>query len=126
VSLRVPAREVREMTWEMSGWTVSFQGCAEKDLDCHAGKFEIVRPGETSRQVEVLTTSQIEHILAGEMGKKTLSDEEREIVLSVAGRKLIEQCIEQEGRVPSVLYLSGQIFLSEGAERRLLQECGLI
>lgn len=114
------------MTWEMSGWTVSFQGCTEKDLDCHAGKFEIVRSGESPRQVEVLTTSQIEHILAGEMGKKTLSDEEREIILSVAGKHLIEQCIEQEGRVPSVLYLTGQIFFSEGAERRLLQECGLI
>jgi hypothetical protein len=110
----------------MSGWAVNFHGCTEKAPDCHAGKFEIVRPGEGARQVEVLTTSQIEHILAGEMGKKTLSDEEREIILSVAGKHLIEQCIEQEGHVPAVLYLTGQIFLSEGAERRLLQECGLI
>ena len=114
------------MAWEMSGWTVSFYGCTEKDADCHAGKFEVVRPGEPSRQVEVLTTSQIERILAGEMGKRVLSDEERETILSVAGKHLIEQCIEQEGRIPPVLYLTGQILLSEGAGRRLLQECGLI
>ena len=114
------------MAWEMSGWTVSFYGCTEKDADCHAGKFEVVRPGEPARQVEVLTTSQIERILAGEMGRKELSDDEREIILSVAGKQLIEQCIEREGRVPSVLYLTGQILLSEGAGRRLLQECGLI
>ena len=74
----------------------------------------------------MLTTMQIEHILAGEMGKKTLSDDEREIILALAGKQLIEQCIEQEGHVPPVLYLSGQIFMSEGAERRLLQECGLL
>jgi len=114
------------MTWEKSGWTVSFSGCAEKDPDCHAGRFEVVRTDEAARQVEVLTTSQIERILAGEMGKKALSDEEREIILAVAGKHLIEQCIEQEGRVPPVLYLSGQILMSEGAGRRLLQECGLI
>ena len=114
------------MAWEMSGWTVSFYGCTEKDADCHAGKFEVARPGEPARQVEVLTTSQIERILAGEMGRKELSDDEREIILSVAGKHLIEQCIEQEGHVPSVLYLTGQILLSEGAGRRLLQECGLI
>ena len=113
------------MTWEMSGWTVSFQGCTEKDPDCHMGKFEIAHQGENARQVEVLTTSQIEHILAGELGKRELSDEEREIILAVAGRHLIEQCIE-EGHVPPVLYLSGQLFMLEGAERRLLQECGLI
>ncbi|HUS83104.1 MAG TPA: hypothetical protein VM013_07640 [Dehalococcoidia bacterium] len=114
------------MAWEMSGWTVSFHGCTEKDIDCHAGKFDVRRRDEPVRQVEVLTTAQIEHVLAGEMGKKALSDEEREIILAVAGKHLIEQCIEEEGRVPSVLYLSGQIFLSEGAERRLLQECGLV
>lgn len=114
------------MTWEMSGWTVSYYGCTQKDPDCHAGRFQVARADEPARQVEVLTTMQIEHILAGEMGKKALSDEEREIILSVAGKHLIEQCIEQGGRVPSVLYLSGQILLSEGAGRRLLQECGLI
>lgn len=113
------------MTWEMSGWTVSFSGCTEKDPDCHAGKFVVARSDEPARQVEVLTTMQIERVLAGEMGKKALSDEEREIILSVAGKRLIEQCI-QEGHVPSVLYLSGQILISEGGSRRLLQECGLI
>jgi len=114
------------MTWEMSGWTVSYSGCAEKEPDCHVGKFMISRIDEPPRQVEVLTTTQIERILAGEMGKKTLSDEEREIIISVAGKHLIEQCIEQEGRIPPVLYLSGQILMSEGAGRRLLRECGLM
>ncbi len=114
------------MTWEMSGWVVSFQGCAEKGPDCHMGKFQIVGPGgEVSRDVEVLTTMQIEHILAGELGKTELSNDEREIILAIGGRHLIEQCI-QEGHVPPVLYLSGQLFMTEGAERRLLQECGLI
>ena len=113
------------MTWEMSGWVVRFQGCTQKGPDCHMGRFEIARAGENPRQVEVLTTSQIEHILAGELGKAELSDDEREIILAVAGKHLIEQCIE-EGHVPPVLYLSGQLFMSVGAERRLLQECGLI
>jgi hypothetical protein len=114
------------MSWEMSGWNVSFHGCTEKAPDCHTGKFDVARQGEPARQVEVMTTAQIEHILAGEMGKKALSDDEREIILAVAGKHLIEQCIEEEGRIPPVLYLSGQIFMSEGAERRLLEECGLI
>jgi hypothetical protein len=122
----VEAREVKDMTWEMSGYTVNFQGCTEKDVDCHAGRFRVAREGESPHEVEVLTTSQTEHILAGELGKRELSDEEREIILSVGGKRLIELCIEQEGHVPPVLYLGGQIFLSEGAERRLLRECGLI
>jgi hypothetical protein len=113
------------MTWEMSGWVVSFQGCTEKDPDCHMGRFEVTRPGESPEQVEVLTTLQIEHILAGELGKRELSDEEREIIIAVAGRHLIEQCIE-EGNVPPTLYLSGQLFMTEGAAMRLLEECGLI
>ena len=114
------------MTWEMSGWSIQFRGCVEKEPDCPCGKFEVSRENEPAREVEVLTTAQIEHILAGEMGKKALSDDEREVILAVAGRHLIEQCIEEQGHVPSVLYLSGQIFRSPGAERRLLQECGLI
>ena len=114
------------MSWEMSGWTVSFHGCTEKAPDCHTGKFDIRRGDEPAREVEVMTTMQIEHILAGELGKEALSDEEREIVLAVGGRQLIEQCLEQEGRIPPVLYLSGQILMSEGAERRLLQDCGLL
>ena len=114
------------MTWEMGGYTVSFQGCTEKELDCHAGKFYVARSGEQPREVEVLTTSQIEHILAGEMGRRQLSDDEREIILSVAGKHLIEQCIEREGHIPEVLHLTGQILMSEGAARRLLQECGLL
>jgi hypothetical protein len=113
------------MTWEMSGWKVGFSGCTEKDRDCHAGKFEVSRAGEPAHSVEVLTTMQTEHILAGEMDKPALSDDEREVILAVAGRHLIEECIER-GHVPAVLYLSGQLLMTDGAARRLLRECGLI
>lgn len=114
------------MTWEISGWVINYFGCREKDPDCHAGKFEVFRAEGPAQEVEVLTTMQVEHILAGEMGKQALSDDERGIILSVAGKHLIEECIERDGHVPAVLYLSGQLFRSEGAERRLLEECGLM
>ena len=114
------------MTWEISGWVIRYYGCTEKDPDCHMGKFEVFHAEGPAQEVEVLTTMQIEHILAGEMGKQSLSDEERGIILAVAGKQLIEECIERDGQVPTVIYFSGQIFRSEGAERRLLEECGLM
>jgi hypothetical protein len=114
------------MTPDIAGWSIEFQGCTEKEVDCRCGHFEVTPEGGPSQLVEVLTTAQIEHILAGELGKSELSDEERGLILSTAGRHLIEQCIREEGHVPPVLHLTGMIFRSQGAERRLLQESGLL
>ncbi|MGD0766461.1 MAG: hypothetical protein ABR978_09200 [Dehalococcoidia bacterium] len=114
------------MTSDIAGWVVEFRGCTEKDADCHCGQFEVAQEGRPAQQVEVLTTMQIEHILAGEMGKTALTDDERSVILATAGLHLIEHCIQEDGRVPPVLHLTGMIFRSRGAERRLLQECGLL
>ena len=114
------------MTSEIPGWVIEFRGCTEKVPDCHLGQFEVAQQGAPAQQVEVLTTVQIEHILAGEMGKAALTDDERSIILATAGLHLIEQCIQRDGHVPPVLHLTGQLFRSQGAGRRLLQECGLL
>ena len=46
--------------------------------------------------------------------------------MSVAGRQLIEECIAERGHADPVLLLTSQIFRLPGAEKRLLQECGLL
>jgi hypothetical protein len=114
------------VTRDPSAWSIEYQGWIEKQPDCTCGVFEVTQQGEQPQRVEVLTTTQIERMLAREMGKEALSEEERSRLLATAGRHLISECIEQEGRVRPLLYLTGQIFRSRGAERRLLEECGLL
>lgn len=114
------------MSTHLSEWTIEFQGCFEKDVDCNCGVFRVRRLDEPEQRVEVLTTVQIERMLAKFMGKDALDDQERSLLLATAGRRLIEDCIHREGNVQPLLYLTGEIFRSRGAERRLLQESGLI
>jgi len=109
-----------------SAWSIEYEGWLEKQPDCTCGVFTVTQQGEDPQRVEVMTTVQIEGMLAREMGKEALSDDERSRLLEGAGRRLISECIEQEGRVRPMLYLTGQIFRSRGAERRLLEECGLL
>ena len=55
-------------------------------------------------RVEVRITAQIESILAREMGKRELTEQEREAILSVAGRRLIDECLAGAGpRRPAAL-----------------------
>ena len=71
------------------------------------------------------TTAQIEHILAGEVGKEALAGRDREAILSVAGRQLIEECLADEGAVEPLLFLDSRLFRVPGAERGLLEKCRL-
>lgn len=114
------------MARDISEWTIEFEGCAPESLDCCAASFGLSATGQSPLGVKVRVTSQIESILARELGKETLSDGEREKILSLAGRQLIEECLAKEGRVDAVLLLTSQIFRLPGAEKRLLRECGLL
>ena len=114
------------MSEDVSRWVIEFEGCGEESPECHAGFFGVARGSEPSLSVEVRVTAQIERLLARQLGKDTLTVQEREAVLSVAGRHLIEECLAREGKVDAVLLLTSQVFRSRGAERRLLQECGLL
>lgn len=114
------------MSTHLSEWSIEFHGCFEKDVDCNCGVFRVRRLDEPEQRVEVLTTVQIEQMLAKVIGKDALSDHERSALLATAGRHLIEDCIHHDGRVQPLLFLTGEIFHSRGAERRLLQESGLI
>jgi hypothetical protein len=76
--------------------------------------------------VEVRTTAQIEHILARELGMEALGPGERDRILQLAGRQLIEVCLVQEGAAEPLLYLDSRLFRVPGAERRLLREAGLL
>lgn len=114
------------MSTHLSDWTIEFQGCFEKDVDCNCGVFCVRRLDGPEQRVEVLTTVQIERMLAKVIGKEALNDQERAVLLATAGRRLIEDCIHRDGHVQPLLYLTGEIFRSRGAERRLLRESGLI
>ena len=119
-------REERALTEDVTRWVIEFEGCSEESPECHAGFFGVARGSERRLSVEVRVTAQIEHLLAHLLGKDSLTVKEREAVLSVAGRHLIEKCLSQEEKVEPVLLLTSQIFRSRGAERRLLRECGLL
>ena len=114
------------MTRDVSEWNIEYRGCVERQPDCSCGIFEVAMSGGEPQHVEVLTPVQIERMLAREMGKEALSEEERSLILAAAGTNLIRESIEQDGRVRPLLYLTGQIFRSRGAERRLLEQCGLL
>ena len=114
------------MVRDISEWTIEFEGCAPESPECDAARFALSATGQTPLRVEVRVTSQIESILARELGKETLTEGEREKILSVAGRQLIEEYLAKEGRVDPVLLLTSQIFRLPGAEKRLLRECGLL
>jgi hypothetical protein len=86
----------------------------------------VAEEGAALLRVEVRITAQIESILAREMGKKELTEHEREAILTLAGRRIIEECLRERGRVDPLLLLTSQIFREPGAERRLLRECGLL
>lgn len=109
-----------------TGWTIVFLGCGRAQQDCDSAKFEVQRADGIPFTVEVRTTAQIEHILAREVGKEALAGRDREAILSVAGRQLIEECLADEGAVEPLLFLDSRLFRLPGAERRLLQECGLV
>jgi hypothetical protein len=106
--------------------SIRFEGCSEESAECHTARFALIEAGKPQVQVEVRITVQIEGILAREMGKQDLTQQEREAILSLAGRRLIEDCLRERGRVDPVLLLTSQVFHEHGAEKRLLRECGLI
>ena len=108
------------------GWTMVFRGCEAVRDDCAAARFDVTSPQGAVTSVEVRTTAQIEHILARELGKSALDAREREAILSVAGRQLIEACLADEGAAEPLLFLDSRLLRAPGAERRLLQECGLL
>ena len=114
------------MPEDVSGHSIRFEGCARESAECDAARFAVVEEGRPPLRVEVRITAQIESILAREMGKRELTEQERETILSVAGRRLIEECLRERGRVDPLLLLTSQIFRERGAERRLLRECGLV
>jgi hypothetical protein len=114
------------MPEDVSGYSIRFEGCARESAECDAARFAVVEKGRPSLRVEVRITAQIESILAREMGKRELTQREREAILSVAGRWLIEECLRERGRVDPLLFLTSQLFREPGAERRLLRECGLL
>ncbi len=114
------------MPEDVSGQSIRFEGCAQECAECDTARFAVVEEGSPPLRVEVRITAQTEGILAREMGKRELTQQEREAILSVAGRRLIEECLRERGRVDPVLLLTSQIFREPGAERRLLRECGLI
>ena len=109
-----------------AGWTVTFRGCDQAHTDCDTARFEVTAPAGTTSSVEVRTTAQIEQILARELGKDRLTVRDREAILAVAGHQLIEGSVAQEGAVEPLLFLDSRLFRVPGAERRLLQECGLL
>lgn len=114
------------MAADVSRWSIRFDGCSEESAECAAAHFDVVEEGRTPLRVEVRVTAEIESILAREMGKRELTHQERESILSTAGRRLIEECLHERGRVDAVLLLTSQIFREPGAGKRLLRECGLI
>jgi hypothetical protein len=114
------------MPEDVSGRSIRFEGCARESAECDAARFAVAEEGRPPLRVEVRITAQTESILAREMGKRELTEQEREAILSVAGRRLIEECLRERGRVDPLLLLTSQIFREHGAERRLLRECGLI
>ena len=114
------------MAADISRWSIQFEGCAEERAECEAALFGVAEEGKSPQRVEVRITAQIESILAREMGRRYLTHEEREAILSAAGCRLIEECLRERGRVDPVLLLTSQIFREHGAEKRLLRECGLI
>jgi hypothetical protein len=114
------------MPEDVSGRSISFEGCTQECAECDTARFAVVEEGKPALRVEVRITAQIEGILAREMGKPELAQQEREAILSVAGRQLIEESLREHGHVDRVVLLTSQIFREPGAERRLLQDCGLI
>jgi hypothetical protein len=114
------------MPEDVSRRSILFEGCARESTECDAARFAVIEEGRPPLRVEVRITAQIESILAREMGKRELTEQEREAILSLAGRRLIEECLRERGRVDPLLFLTSQLFREPGAERRLLRECGLI
>jgi hypothetical protein len=114
------------MAEDISRWSIRFEGCAPESAECDAARFAVAEEGRPPQQVEVRITAQIESILARETSKRELTQQEREAILSTAGRRLIEECLRERGRLEPVLLLTSQIFRQPGAERRLLRDCGLL
>jgi hypothetical protein len=98
------------MPEDVSSWSVRFEGCARESAECDAARFAVIQEGRPALRVEVRITAQIESILAREMGKRELTEQEREAILSLAGRRLINECLRERGRVDPVLFLTSQIF----------------
>jgi len=114
------------MAEDASACTIRFEGCSRQDAECDTASFVVAEEGRQPLQVEVRVTAQIESILAREMGKRELTDQQREAILSVAGRRLIEECLRERGRIEPMLFLTSQLFREPGAGKRLLRECGLV
>jgi hypothetical protein len=114
------------MPEDVSGRSIRFEGCARESAECDTARFAVVEEGRPPLRVEVRITAQIESILAREMGRREMTKQEREAVLSVAGRRLIEDSLRERGQVEPLLLLTSHIFREPGAGRRLLRECGLI
>ena len=107
-----------------TGWTVTFRGCRAVENDCDGAEFDVTPLDGAPIGVEVRTTAQIEHILARELGKRELEPRDREALLSVGGRQLVEKSLAEAGAVEPLLLLDSRLFRVPGWERRLLRECG--
>lgn len=106
---------------------IDFLGCAPHDLSCDAAWFRLRGPGAEVRRVEVRVTAQSERLLARQLGRDELSPGEREAILAIAGRRLIQGCLERgEAPGPVVLLDSQALFRQPGGGRALLRECGLL
>lgn len=114
------------MGTDLGGWTATFRGCEAGRNDCTAARFEVTSPQGDRSEVVVRTTAQIEEILARELGKPALEPREREAILSIAGRQLIEACLAKGGAVDAELCLDSRLLRAPGAERALLQASGLL
>jgi len=108
-----------------AGWTITFLECKRAQHGLRLRSLRSPVAGRPPARVEVHTTAQIEHILAGEVGNEALAGRDREAILSVAGRQLIEECLAEEGAVEPLLFLDSRLFRVPGAERRLLEVCRL-
>lgn len=87
------------MAGASAGWTVRFRGCKHARDGCTAARFDVAPSQGAAVAVEVRTTAQIERIPSRELGNEALDARDREAILSVAGRQLIEERLAEEGAV---------------------------
>lgn len=107
-----------DVTITCEGWSLG--------EDCDSGFFRVEGAPASPPRVEVRTTRQIEHLLAHQLGKESLSEPEREAILEVGGHWLIDRRLIEVGHVEEVLLLDSDIFRHHGEERELLREAGLL
>jgi hypothetical protein len=108
-----------------AGWQVTYRGC-EVGSDCDSVRFEVQLQDGTTLSFEVRTTAQVEYILARELGHEAITPRDREKILSMAGRRLVEDAMAAQGAVARLILLDSRLFREPGAERTLLRASGLL